>query len=172
MSISPIEAGAKVFSPTASSRGETIVSTRYPSKHKNTRWIKGFPRRGFSMVEIFVVLFIVAILSTIPLLMYSVEEDKLARNNLWLAFQAQQDFFAYSAPHETYSSGWSKLFCKDLNTKDRNFRYVIEKATSRELLIKAISKKNPKHFLTIDNNAILKDERGRIYNLTSGLDKK
>ncbi|HNQ50360.1 MAG TPA: prepilin-type N-terminal cleavage/methylation domain-containing protein [Candidatus Omnitrophota bacterium] len=128
-----------------------------------SRIIKPGPHRGFSLIELLVVVIILVLLAGTMVYNGALEKERNARINLKLAFQAEKDAFAYSAPDERYASSWSKLLCGDLNTKDRYFTYTLEVPTRYEFIVKAASKNNPARFFTIDQDGALKDNRGVVY---------
>jgi len=129
-------------------------------------------KNAFSLPELFIVLTIIAVLASIAFIPKHYELDKIARDSLRLAWQAEKDFFAFSykgsenmmsGSAETYTSDWNELFCKDLNVRDKHFSYTIEEAGAATLRIKAINKRRPGHYFIIDENGKLTDEKGRVY---------
>jgi len=128
--------------------------------------------KAVTLFEIILVIIIISVLATIALVPFHYAQDKFARNCLRMAWQSEKDFFAFSyrgstdmlgGSSETFTSDWSKLFCGDLNARDKQFTYTIEEATSTALRIKAEDRRRPGHYFVIDKNGVITDAKGRVY---------
>jgi len=122
-----------------------------------------FLRKSFTLIELLIVLVILGVLFSMATFNSVLEKERNARMNLKLAFQAEKDAFAYSAPEERYTTSWKKLLCGDLNEKDRYFSYTIEVPSKYKFNVTATNRSNPSRFFIINQDGILKDNRGNVY---------
>jgi len=122
-----------------------------------------FLRKSFTLIELLIVLVILGVLFSMATFNSVLEKERNARMNLKLAFQAEKDAFAYSAPEERYTTSWKKLLCGDLNEKDRYFPIRLRSLPSISSTLQLQTAPIPHVFFIINQDGILKDNRGNVY---------
>lgn len=131
--------------------------------------IKTGHRKGFTLIEMLIVLVILGVLVFLASFNSSLEKERNARINLKLAYQAEKDAFAYSTNFSTselvegYADSWDKLLCGDLNAKDSYFSYTLEVPVKSQFNITATSRRDPSRYFIINQDGVLKDNAGTVY---------